>query len=670
MNFPMYSIVATLHLFHQLLFLLTLTPSSMGRDLSPALLSELPDKCPDLENVVHEDTALAGAKDAGIYNPLGSAHDIPECVRACCNNPQCNVALFYNNQCFTVQCTNAAKCHLVPGKETQVVVVRNLSTEAEWINGSRAGPTHMENDQVSDTSVSGAKLLSAKLEKTPCEVGLFNCKEDEECIPINNRPRAGFCECKEKSRKGVDGHCFEIPGTVVSVVPTIVTDAPKLTSIDPLSSVPAVITPASLLSNDSLITPASLVSSDTGNPSSSERAPIVSTTQSGTVVPVPLATTTETTFTTAKAVGKLVSVNNKTVYLNSDAEIYDEKVTLSAYAIGASDFKYEWTLLEKPQVDDSGTVSDISTQTITLSHLHKGVYIFKVLVDSKDAHGEAVGNVTVLAPKRMNQAPVAIINPKAQEIKLPSSSVIIDGSLSTDDDNIESYHWELVSGPLGYKLPEHTTSTMQLTDLIPGNYTIELHVKDSEGLEGIATATVRVIKETDYPLTANAGWDQIIYLPKTDTVLYGNSSTDDHGIVEWEWTKGPKDSGLAVNMQDTRTPFLKLSKLEEGHYQFILHVVDVANQASNSTVNVYIKLPPLTVPKANAGSAIQLTLPTTHTNLDGSQSSDTGPSTHWFWKQRSGPNNVQFSATNAAKVNISGLTKGKYVFDLTIWNGD
>lgn len=300
----------------------------------------------------------------------------------------------------------------------------------------------------------------------------------------------------------------------------------------------------------------------------------------------------------------------------------------------------------------------------------KGVYIFKVLVDSKDAHGEAVGNVTVLPPKRNNQAPVAIINPKTQEIKLPSSSVIIDGSLSTDDDAIESFHWELGSGPLGYKLPEQSTSTLQLTELIPGNYTIELHVKDSEGLEGIATTTIRVFKETNYPPTANAGGDQIIYLPKTQTVLYGNASTDDHGIVEWEWTKGPKDSGLAVDMQDTRTPFLKLSDLEEGHYQFILRVVDAAEQASNSTVNVYVKLPPLTVPKANAGSAIQLTLPKTQAILDASQSSDIGPSTHWLWKQRSGPNTAQFSATNAAKVNVSGLTKGKYIFDLTVWNGD
>lgn len=39
-------------------------------------------------------------------------------------------------------------------------------------------------------------------------------------------------------------------------------------------------------------------------------------------------------------------------------------------------------------------------------------------------------------------------------------------------------------------------------------------MKDEEGLEGNATAVLSVIKETDYPPTANAGGDQIIYLPQ------------------------------------------------------------------------------------------------------------------------------------------------------------
>lgn len=60
--------------------------------------------------------------------------------------------------------------------------------------------------------------------------------------------------------------------------------------------------------------------------------------------------------------------------------------------------KYEWTLLKQPDSEDSdpGSVSDTNSQTITLSHLIQGVYIFKVVVEAPSAYGQAVGNVTVL----------------------------------------------------------------------------------------------------------------------------------------------------------------------------------------------------------------------------------------------------------------------------------
>lgn len=77
-----------------------------------------------------------------------------------------------------------------------------------------------------------------------------------------------------------------------------------------------------------------------------------------------------------------------------------------------------------------------------------------------------------LTAKRINQAPKAVISSPSHQIKLPNSGVIIDGSASTDDDGIESYHWEMVTVPLGYNPPDKSGPTLQLTDLIPGNYTI------------------------------------------------------------------------------------------------------------------------------------------------------------------------------------------------------
>lgn len=53
----------------------------------------------------------------------------------------------------------------------------------------------------------------------------------------------------------------------------------------------------------------------------------------------------------------------------------------------------------------------------------------------------------------------------------------------------------------------------------------------------------------DYPPEANAGADIIVHLPQNNVTLNGNLSSDDHGIVSWEWTKGPSDQNKAVDMQ-------------------------------------------------------------------------------------------------------------------------
>lgn len=102
---------------------------------------------------------------------------------------------------------------------------------------------------------------------------------------------------------------------------------------------------------------------------------------------------------------------------------------------------------------------------------------------------------------------------------------------------------------------------------------------------------------TDYPPSANAGQNVIIYLPQNTLTLNGNLSTDDRGIASWEWTKSPSDQNKAVDMQNTRTPYLQLSNLEEGMYTFVLKVTDDSEQSSTAEVHVFVKPPTNKPPK-------------------------------------------------------------------------
>lgn len=76
-----------------------------------------------------------------------------------------------------------------------------------------------------------------------------------------------------------------------------------------------------------------------------------------------------------------------------------------------------------------------------------------------------------------------------------------------------------------------------------------LTVEDTDHVTNSTTANVTVVKVMDYPPEANAGQDAIIYLPVNSIILNGNMSTDDRGIVSWEWTKSPSDQNKAVDMQ-------------------------------------------------------------------------------------------------------------------------
>ncbi|KAG0715465.1 Dyslexia-associated protein KIAA0319-like protein [Chionoecetes opilio] len=472
-----------------------------SHSLDALLVKALHSTCPLLDPEVHHGRGVA-ENMSGKREVVASARDLSACVSACCSRVKCGVAVLQGEMCLALECHSLDACPLVPVNGSQAVVVQPGS-DAEVVQQLSTNATHME-------SKDGVRPGEAvRVTDHRCEMYQGDCGPHGVCEPLGDRRKDGLCRCETSYQwDAALGGCVSISTKVPSAERTHTTTLSPPSTFTTQNASSAAVTPSP------------------GKDTTSE--PVVEK--------------------------LLVKINNKTVELSEGSNIYKGEVTLSAFAIGGdSDHKYdkyEWQLLD-PKSDDTGSVSDLRSQTITLSHLSQGVYVFKVEVTAAGAHGEAVGNVTVKLARHTNQPPKAIIAPPSQIIKLPTSAVIIDGSGSTDDDGIVSYAWETVTAPLGYKLKdsEQAGATLQLTDLMAGNYTIMLCVKDKEGLEGNATTFLNVIKETDYPPNANAGGDQIIYLPKTEIVVCGNQSTDDHGIEEWEWTKGPKDSGKAVDMQ-------------------------------------------------------------------------------------------------------------------------
>ena len=262
-----------------------------------------------------------------------------------------------------------------------------------------------------------------------------------------------------------------------------------------------------------------------------------------------------------------VAVSSKSVQLP------EHSATLTAYTVPeenpAHPFTYEWKLISSPSSEQSSAVEEgAKTQSLKLSHLAEGVYVWKVTVISADpaGYGETRANVTVLAARRINSPPVAVIVPTQQTVTLPTNKAVVDGSGSTDDSGaLASYSWVVDSGPVGYQpdLPNHPT--LSLTNLTAGNYTIRLTVTDKDGAKDTATAELMVVPDTDYKPKANAGEDKIIFLPTNTVVLNGNMSSDDHSVKSYEWTKekGADGKELPADISGARSAYMTASNLEQ-----------------------------------------------------------------------------------------------------------
>ncbi|XP_071632449.1 dyslexia-associated protein KIAA0319 [Temnothorax longispinosus] len=560
--------------------------------------------CSDLYPRVFTSYLPRGNLTGGTYTQQIHLSNMQDCVMACCKKPLCNVAFMHNGTCYHVECENSMVC--VPLYRPEL---------------ANDNPPSM----VLVRPVESNKVWSDFLDQVNEDnVGTLSTDGTEQDQVLFNEPNKIIINCMDQSGCLDNEICVKHGDTDVGTCQCPLSFKRNVagTCIDEIDA--------------------------------------------------ELGVTQQAKVPTVKDISTSIKPTMKQLLVSAvskEVRLPENEVTLSAYTVpaelGNQHYNYAWSLLSQPE-GHTGTMTDQNRVTVKLSNLSEGLYTFKVAVSSPNAYGEAYANVSVLPPKRINQAPIAIITPASQIVKLPNTGAVLDGSNSKDDDRVISYHWELQQGPIGYQPNLVDTPTLQLDNLIAGNYTFKLTVEDSNHVTNSTSANITVLKVIDYPPSANAGQDVIIYLPQNTLTLNGNLSTDDRGIASWEWTKSPSDQNKAVDMQNTRTPYLQLSNLEEGMYTFVLKVTDDSEQSSTAEVHVFVKPPTNKPPKADAGDDISIALPTTRAVLNGTRSKDDIKIVLYHWEQVSGPNNAEFATVNESVTNITKLTKGDYAFKLTV----
>jgi hypothetical protein len=276
-----------------------------------------------------------------------------------------------------------------------------------------------------------------------------------------------------------------------------------------------------------------------------------------------------------------------------------------------------------------------------------------------------------------NKLPIAIAGPD-QTILLPTDSIMLDGSASSDPDGtISSFEWIKISGPASFIVNNASAARTVVKNLVAGVYQFELKVTDNGGLS--AKDTMRVIvndpSQPNRPPVANAGPDQSITLPVNSVNLDGSGSTDpDNNIISYAWTKVSGPSSFNIVNAATMQP--QASALVQGTYQFELKVTDARALFSKDTMQVTVNavtvnnIPP--VARAGNDTTIQSNqascnpLPTGIT-LNGSNSYDLdGTIVNYLW---TGPGII--ANPNMAITTVNGLMPGisSFILKVTDNNG-
>jgi hypothetical protein len=188
-----------------------------------------------------------------------------------------------------------------------------------------------------------------------------------------------------------------------------------------------------------------------------------------------------------------------------------------------------------------------------------------------------------------NKPPIAAAGPDVI-ITLPTDSVLLDGSKSSDPDGtISTWQWTKISGPASFHITHMDSAKTFVKNLVAGTYQFVLTVTDDKGAS--ASDTVQAIVQDpalpNHPPVACAGTDQTITLPASSATLDGSCSTDsDQNITGYAWAKisGPS-SGNITNATLAQT---SVSNLVAGTYQFELTVTDAGNLSSKDIVVVNV----------------------------------------------------------------------------------
>ncbi|MEO7995082.1 MAG: PKD domain-containing protein, partial [bacterium] len=263
--------------------------------------------------------------------------------------------------------------------------------------------------------------------------------------------------------------------------------------------------------------------------------------------------------------------------------------------------------------------------------------------------------IDIIVSRQVDNPPVADARANPSSVQ-SGGSVTFDGSHSTDDFGIAKYRWNPGDGA-GW-IDNGTTANLNHTysTASPTMYTATLEVTDSGSHVVTDTVVVTVTVPNAAPVANLTGTAPTSGGSPLQVNFDGGDSTDDQGIVKFEWNAGDgsgwNDTGAVPAFQHTYTV------TSDTDFNAQLRVTDGGSLTNTASTTIHVTAPAgcgltgISGPaKVNVGETITLTA--------------VGSAASYSWSESS-PDIQLVGSTNGSSVQVQGLDSSSSVNDIMV----
>jgi Secretion system C-terminal sorting domain len=205
---------------------------------------------------------------------------------------------------------------------------------------------------------------------------------------------------------------------------------------------------------------------------------------------------------------------------------------------------------------------------------------------------QLIGEPYILVQSGGSVSSVSCNAGSSQTIAAPAGSVTLDASGTTvNNSTITSFVWTQIAGPGTAILSSADSVITTAGNLVAGNYTFQVNVKDNSGDSCSSTVSVTVQASASVisalsPVVVLAS-SQVITLPINFIWLIGSGSYEPGGaIASYQWTLVSGPGGATIG--NSGIPTTIVSGLTAGTYVYLLKVTDNAGVSSSATTIITV----------------------------------------------------------------------------------